>query len=366
MNTIKKSFYSLSHQELTDLFQVHNLPPTGVDNLFRWHYKKKETTPCLKDLAKKSIAFIEEHFHFQLPTIVKSELSDDGTVKMLLQLSDGELIEMVIIKFHTKYTLCLSSQVGCAMNCSFCFTGKQGLKRHLQTHEIVAQFILASRWLKAHRPEEEFTHPLKNTVFMGQGEPLHNFDEVKKAVDIFLNPKGLSLGIQKITISTAGYLPGLKRWLQEMPKVNLALSLHSVDINTRNELIPINRAYPLEEVIKVIQDIPLQRKQYVLYEYLLIKNKNDSLDEAHALGKLLQGTASIINLIPFNPFPGTTYEKPAVITIENFRDVLVSYNLAALIRGTKGDDILAACGQLNSKHQNSEPLPSGKIEESVD
>lgn len=184
---------------------------------------------------------------------------------------------------------------------------------------------------------------------MGQGEPLHNFDAVKKASEIFLDQHGMSLGVQKITVSTAGYLPGLKRWNEEMPGVNLALSLHSVIDEKRNELIPINQRYPLSEVLAYIDTIPLARKQYIIYEYLLIKDFNDTEMDAHATGELLKNKQAIINLIPFNPFPGSKYQRPADESISQFQKIIESYKLPALIRTTKGDDILAACGQLNTK-----------------
>jgi 23S rRNA (adenine2503-C2)-methyltransferase len=232
------------------------------------------------------------------------------------------------------------------MKCSFCFTGTQGLKRNLETSEIIGQFILAWRWLKENRPDD---HQLKNIVYMGQGEPLHNFDAVKKASEIFLDQHGISLGIQKITVSTAGYLPGLKRWNEEMPGVNLALSLHSVFPEKRNKLIPINKRYDLNEVMAYIETIPLKRKQYIIYEYLLIKDFNDTSLDAEATGEFLKGKQTIINLIPFNPFPGSEFERPTKESTLNFQRIIETYNLPALIRTTKGDDILAACGQLNTK-----------------
>jgi 23S rRNA (adenine2503-C2)-methyltransferase len=267
-------------------------------------------------------------------------------VKMLVKLKDGQRVESVLIPFQSKYTICLSTQVGCAMKCSFCFTGTQGLKRNLTTEEIIGQFILAWNWLKENRPDD---HQLKNIVYMGQGEPLHNFDAVKKASEIFLDQHGMSLGVQKITVSTAGFLPGLKRWNEEMPGVNLALSLHSVIEEKRNKLIPINQRYPLQEVMDYIDTIPLARKQYVIYEYLLIKDFNDTPEDAYATGEFLKGKMAIINLIPFNPFPGSDYERPLDSSILEFQRIIGTYNLPALIRTTKGDDILAACGQLNTK-----------------
>ena len=233
------------------------------------------------------------------------------------------------------------------MNCSFCFTGEQGLKRNLTTGEIVGQFVQAWRWLAHNRPGEE---RILNIVFMGQGEPLHNFDAVKKACEIFLAQHGTSIGVQKITISTAGYLPGLTRWRQEIPGVNLALSLHSPFTTKRNELIPINKKYPLDAVLSYIDQIPLHKKQFITYEYILIKDFNDTAADAHKLGALLTGKRAYINLIPFNPFPGAGYQRPEAANIAQFKAVLDTYAIPTLIRTAKGDDVLAACGQLNSKN----------------
>lgn len=346
---MKPSFFDHKFHEIENILLNQQLPISGATLLYRWHHKKMNTIPLEKDLARKTQEYIYTHFDFSLPEIVTAHESTDQTIKLLLKLKDGNTIECVLIPFLSKYTLCLSTQVGCAMNCSFCFTGTQGLKRHLTTDEIVGQFIIASRYLNEKRKNEVVLKPLKNIVFMGQGEPLHNFDNVKKACEIFLEENGICLGIQKITVSTAGYLPGLKRWIDEMPRVNLALSLHSVDESKRNELIPINQRFPLNDVMEIIKSVPLQRKQYIIFEYLLIRNFNDSESDAHETGKFLSGTKAIVNLIPFNPFPGSKYERPTDENIDRFQKIFNLYNIPAIVRGTKGDDILAACGQLNTK-----------------
>lgn len=183
---------------------------------------------------------------------------------------------------------------------------------------------------------------------MGQGEPLHNFDAVKKACEIFLSQHGLSIGVQKITVSTAGYIPGLKRWSEEGPGVNLALSLHSPFEEKRNELIPINKKYPLDEVLTYIDKIPLNKKQFITYEYIMIKDFNDAKSDAERLGMMLAGKRAYINLIPFNSFPGSDYACPDLDKVEMFKAVLDAFRIPTLIRGAKGDDVLAACGQLNS------------------
>lgn len=346
LNNMKRSFYQYNFNDLTNLLIENKLSPSGATLLYNWHYKKKQTDPCTANLALSTQEFIRDNLSFDLPTIVETQYSSDRTVKFLMQMNDGNKVEAVLIPFQNKYTICLSTQVGCAMKCSFCFTGTQGLKRHLLASEIIGQFIIADRWLQEHRPLDQ---QLKNIVFMGQGEPLHNFDAVKLACEIFLDQHGTSIGVQKITISTAGYLPGLLRWNDEMPGVNIALSLHSAFDEKRNELIPINQRYPLADVLNYLDLIPLKRKQYIIYEYLLIKNYNDTEADAHAVGELLKGKLAIINLIPFNPFPGSSYERPELEQVEKFQKIIEEYKLPALIRGTKGDDILAACGQLNTK-----------------
>lgn len=344
---LKNSFYDLSFSDLEILLKKNGLNPSAAAILFNWHYKKKEITQQYQKVARVTLNFFQDQLDFSLPTIGTVHQSKDKTVKFLFKLHDGHTIETVLIPFHNKYSICLSSQVGCAMNCSFCFTGKQGFKRNLNSSEIVGQFIQAWHWLATNRPGEE---RILNIVFMGQGEPLHNFDAVKKACEIFLSKHGTSVGNQKITISTAGFIPGLKRWKDEIPKVNLALSLHSPFEEKRDQLIPINKKYPLREVLSYINEIPLQRKQFVTYEYLLIKNFNDSADDAIKLGTLLKGKSAYINLIPFNAFPGSYYESPHIKKVEQFKAVLDTFKIPTLIRSAKGDDVMAACGQLNSKN----------------
>ncbi|MFI5391599.1 MAG: 23S rRNA (adenine(2503)-C(2))-methyltransferase RlmN [Bacteriovoracales bacterium] len=341
---MKTSFYQYTYKEMEEIFLKNDLKPQGAHLLFSWHYRQKRKDPCIVDLSKTSQKFIEDNFYFDLPEIATVHESLDRTVKFLFKLKDGKTVETVLIPFQGKYSVCLSTQVGCQMNCSFCFTGTQGLTRNLSTDEIVGQFLEVSRWLKNARPDD---CKILNVVFMGQGEPMHNFDAVKTACEIFLCKIGISLAALRITVSTAGYLPGLKRW-NEMPGVNLALSLHSPFEEKRNKLIPLNKRYPLPEILSAIDIIPLKRKQFITYEYLIIKDLNDSIEDAHTTGKLLQGKTAIVNLIPFNPFPGSQYQRPEEEKVERFKEIMKSYGLPTMVRVTKGDDILAACGQLNT------------------
>lgn len=342
---MRASFYSMNLGDLNSLLTEKGFSPSVAGKLFNWHYKHSRLEPCTKDIAKLAQEFISNEFDFSLPEISKIQHSEDRTVKFLLALQDGKQVETVLLPFQGKYSICLSSQVGCAMKCSFCYTGTQGLFRNLKTEEIIGQFLVARNWLRENRPNDGL---IQNIVFMGQGEPLHNFDAVKTACEIFLSQHGLSIADHKITVSTAGYLPGLKRWKAEMPDVNIALSLHSIDENKRNELIPLNKKYPLEEIIGFVDAIPTGRKRFVTFEYLLIKDFNDSEGEARELGEFLKSRKALINLIPFNPIPGSKYERPELVNVEKFKSVLDTFEIPTMIRGTKGHEILAACGQLNS------------------
>ncbi len=343
---MKPSFYQYTYDEFKALCKAEGLGPTSSNLLFNWFYKKNQRTEFThQDLSRKAKDFIKESLSFELPEVDTVQASKDKTVKFLFRLADGKKVETVLIPFQNKYTVCLSSQVGCAMNCAFCYTGEQGFTRHLKTNEIVGQFLETQRWLTENRPDDD---RILNIVYMGQGEPLHNFDAVKKSAQIFLSQFGLSLAGHKITVSTSGYLPGLERWKQEMPDVNIALSLHSPFTEKRNKLIPINRKYPLEKVLDLVEAIPKGDKRFVTYEYLVIKDFNDSEADARATGELLKGKKAFVNLIPFNPFPGAQFERPELEQVERFKKVLSEYELPVLIRTTKGDEILAACGQLNS------------------
>lgn len=327
---VQTSFYQFTLSELQEKFGA-----TIPSKLFNWFYKKRRTDLQVPDVSKATV----EQFTFDLPKLDLVSESEDGTVKFLFELRDGKKIETVLIPSNKKYAVCLSSQVGCAMKCSFCYTGTQGLTRHLETHEIVGQLLAVEKWLERR---------IETIVFMGQGEPLHNFDSVRRACEIFLSQHGLCMAADKVTISTAGYLPGLQRWKTEMPAVNIALSLHAIDPLKRNELIPINQRFPLPEVLAAINAIPRKAKRFVIYEYLLAKGFNDSLEDARKLGETLRGQRAFVNMIPFNPFPGSKYERPDPESIQRFKAELDKFGVTSLVRFTKGDDVLAACGQLQT------------------
>ncbi len=298
---------------------------------------------------------LQESFNFdQLEIATIQESIDDKTIKLLFKLADGKTVETVCVPFEKKYTLCLSSQVGCAMKCSFCFTGTQGLTRSLSSEEIILQYVQAYRFIK-----EKFDghQAVPNIVFMGQGEPLHNIDNVAHAIDILKTNEGMGLGPRQITLSTAGYLPGLKRF-KELGNINFALSFHSPFDSERNQLIPLNKAYPLKDLIKELKELKLLKRQYLTFEYLVIRDFNHSPAHLEEIGKLLKDMPVIFNLIPFNEFPGAIYKRPELSDVIEFKQGLINLGFHTKIRTTKGDDILAACGQLTSKTTSENERPS--------
>lgn len=267
----------------------------------------------------------------------------DGTVKFLLGLHDGRAVETVLVPFNHRDCVCVSTQVGCAMNCSFCHTGQQGLTRNLTAQEIVLEYTAVWQWLQEHRPGR----PRPRVVYMGQGEPMHNFEEVKESIRILTDQRGIALGIRSITVSTAGHLPGIKRFM-ELGGVNFALSLHSPFNAERSQLIPINERWPLEQVFAAIDLLQLRKKQFINCEYLVVKDFNHTARHAEALRTLLSDRQAIVNLIPFNPYPGSPWERPSMAEVEVFKALLVERGIRVFIRTTKGDEIMAACGQLNT------------------
>lgn len=309
--------------------------PFWLDGLY------KDRTLWQRHVSENLVEIFKNQFDFTLPEISSAQESADGTVKFLIRFKDQLEVETVLIPFHKRFTVCLSTQVGCGMNCSFCYTGTQGLKRNLTSGEIVGQYMVATQWLKEKNPVA--INP--SIVFMGQGEPLHNSDEVLQAIKVLNDRQTLGVGTRQMTLSTVGFMPGLKK-LKDFPKINFALSLHSPFEEERVQLIPVNERFPLKEVIEELDQLPLLTKQFITYEYLMIKDFNMSDRHVKALQELLGHRKAIVNLIPFNPFPGAKWERPDSQAVDDFRAKLVEKKLRVMLRTTKGSDILAACGQL--------------------
>ncbi len=340
------SFYDLSRDEFKARLKEDGLPPFAADQIFQWIYRKFEINPDQwTNVSNKVKEYVKTNYDLSLPKIVWQAISNDGTKKFLVQFSDKQTVETVAIPARERLTICISSQVGCAIGCTFCHTATQGLKRHLKVGEVTGQFLAISRWLMENVGAEE---KLTNIVYMGQGEPLHNFDNMQKATEIFLDEKAFGLGQRRITLSTSGLVPQIEK-LINFPPVNIAISLHSARNNVRSELMPINKVYDLERLFTAIQTIPLKAYRRITYEYLLIDELNDTEEDIEALCKLLRREESKINLIPFNDFPGSKFKRPKKEKVLWFMETMNSRGYTTTIRATKGADILAACGQLKSE-----------------
>lgn len=339
------SFFNLNHNDLKQRFIDAKLPAFAAEQVFSWVYKKQSLDFSeWTNVSKQVKEFLFLNLSFELPKIVWEGLSKDGTRKFLLKMNDGQTVEAVAIPSRDRLTLCISSQVGCAIGCTFCHTATQGLKRHLQTGEVIGQFYAVSLWLtKNVSPDTKLT----NIVYMGQGEPLHNFENMKKATEIFLDQKAFGLGQRKITLSTSGLVPQIEK-LAEFPPVNIAISLHAARNDVRSELMPINKVYDLDRLFKAIKTIPLKAYRRITYEYLLIEGMNDQLIDIEALSKLISRKESKINLIPFNEYPDSNFKRPSNAQVVWFMDQLIKRGFTCTVRQTKGSDILAACGQLKS------------------
>jgi 23S rRNA (adenine2503-C2)-methyltransferase len=323
--------------------------------VWRWLYHYGVTDfAAMTNVAKELRAALAGAFNLARPEVTARQVSVDGTRKWLIKLPGGQEVETVYIPdVGRSGALCVSSQVGCTLTCSFCHTGTQKLVRNLTAAEIVAQVMIArdelEEWPTPERPINDGDRRLTNIVFMGMGEPLYNLDDVAAAIDIIADGDGLSIGRRRITVSTAGVAPRIPE-LGERTGAMLAISLHATNDALRDVLVPLNKKYPLAELFDAIRAYPsLGNSKRVTFEYVMLKGVNDSLAEARALVKLLSGVPSKINLIPFNPWPGSPYECSDWDTVEAFAAVLNRAGYASPIRTPRGRDILAACGQLKSE-----------------
>ncbi len=307
-------------------------------NLLKWIHKHGVTDfEQMTDLPKGFRQRLADETLIDVPEIVFEQPSLDGTTKWVLELHDGQRIETVYIPDGDRSTICVSSQVGCALDCSFCSTAQQGFNRNLSAGEIIGQVWQATR---------ELGKPPTNVVMMGMGEPLANFDAVVTAMRLMTEDLAYMISKTRVTLSTSGVVPALRR-LKEVSDVSLAVSLHAPDDALRDQLVPINRKYPLEELIPACRDyIVGDKRRKVTWEYVMLDGVNDSISHAKALIRLLQGVPSKVNLIPFNPFPGTDYRTSPAERIDAFRDRLMRAGIITITRKTRGDDIDAACGQL--------------------
>lgn len=328
-------------------FFSENPPSYRAEQVMKWFYHQGVLNiDKMTNISKLEREKLAERFVAYMPTKQEHSVSRDSTEKWLLRLADGMTIESVYIKEANRGTICISSQVGCPLKCAFCATGAQGFSRNLLTEEIVAQLWMIKNQLNDFSCDKLKKRAISNVVFMGMGEPFLNIDAVLKAVDIMLDDLGFGLSRKRVTVSTAGILPGIDRFSKESSAA-LAVSLHAANDNVRDKLVPINRSYPLKPLMQSCHHYVEQRSgDPITFEYIMLKDVNDSITDAKLLAKLLRTLPCKINLIPHNAFTGNHYQCSALETIDIFRDILQEQDFVVVTRKTRGADIMAACGQL--------------------
>lgn len=360
-----KNIKSLTLGQLAEVLTAWGVEGYRADQVFRWIYQKDVASfEEMSNLSKVLRAKLAEHFTIERLKPSAIQTSSDGTRKFLFQLSDKESIESVLIPNEERQTLCISTQVGCAMACSFCLTGTLGLTRNLSHYEIVEQVMAVQREIGAE-------NKLTNVVYMGMGEPLHNFDNTVESVRLLIEERALNFSKNKVTVSTSGLVPQMLKF-GELLDVKLAVSLTGTTDETRDRLIPVNRKYDLKALLQACRDYPMKRRNRITFEYTLLQGVNDSIEDAKRLIKLLAGIPAKVNLIPFNAYPGSPYQRCDDQVMFAFQKYLLDRHVQANIRTSRGRDILGACGQLKAEMESKRkpatrpehrkaaaPLPTG-------
>lgn len=346
----------LNRAQMRDVLIEHGTPEKQakmrVGQIWQWIYEKGvRDFAVMSNLAKTYRAELAEHFVIEVPEVVSKQVSLDGTRKYLMRIAGGHEVETVYIPEEDRGTLCISSQVGCTLTCSFCHTGTQKLVRNLTTAEIIGQVLVArddlGEWPEPGAPKNE-TRLLSNIVLMGMGEPLYNFDNVRDAMKIAMDPEGISLSRRRITLSTSGVVPEIAKTAQEIG-CQLAISFHATTDEVRDKLVPINKKWNIAELLDALRTYPkVSNSERITFEYVMLKDVNDTDADARRLVKLIKGIPAKINLIPFNEWPGSPYERSDWSRIEAFADIIYKAGYASPIRTPRGEDIMAACGQLKS------------------
>lgn len=347
---MKQNLLDFDAQQLTAWFAEHGEKPFRVRQVLRWIYQAGESDfDAMSNLAVSLREKLKQIACVQVPKVTREELSDDGTRKWLFDMGAGNAVETVFIPEEGRGTLCISTQAGCALDCAFCSTGKQGFNRNLTTAEIIGQLWWANHQLGK---DVENNWQISNVVLMGMGEPLLNFDHTVSALRLMLDDHAYGLSRRRVTVSTSGIVPAMDRLRDECP-VALAVSLHAPDDQLRNALVPINSKYPLKELLaacrRYLEKAP---RDFITFEYVLLDGVNDSVQQAHELVRLVRDVSCKFNLIPFNPFPQTHYRRSNPEAIRRFRDVLMQADIVVTTRKTRGEDIAAACGQLAGQVQD--------------
>jgi 23S rRNA (adenine2503-C2)-methyltransferase len=344
----RANLFSLSRSQMERFFVERGEKAYRARQVMKWAYHQGVLDfHAMTDLSKRQRGWLAEVAEFVLPEAVARHESRDGTVKWVVRVANGNCVETVLIPDRGRNTLCVSSQVGCMLDCSFCSTGKQGFNGNLSTADVIGQVWLADRELKQHG------EAVTNVVLMGMGEPLLNFANVVPATELMMDDLAFGISKRRVTVSTAGVVPGIYQ-LAEVSDVSLAISLHAPTDALRDELVPINRKYPLAELLAACRHYVagLGERRTLTMEYTLLAGVNDSLEHARQLAGLLADVRCKINLIPFNPFPGSGYERPDPAAVRAFQTYLMNAGYATMLRTTRGDDIDAACGQLVGRVQD--------------
>jgi len=336
---IKPFIKDLTFESLLKWLKGRDLPAYRAKQIKKWLYRKDISSfDEMSDLPKDLRSLLDKGFSLWSLKKEKEEAAEDKTVKFLFSTYDGENVESVLIPDKDRLTLCISCQIGCKMGCLFCLTGQQGFRRNLTRAEILDQVLLVRKSLKDKK--------ITNIVFMGMGEPLDNYEESLGAWEILTSDEGLGMSTRRVTISTVGLIPPLKRLLKERKEVSLAISLNATDEETRNWLMPVTKEHPLKEVMSLFKEYPLPPRRRLTLEYVVLKGINHSSEDVLRLKKLTKGLKVKVNLIPFNPFPGAIFERPSDEEILEFQSKLRQMGISAFIRKTKGQEIFAACGLL--------------------
>jgi 23S rRNA (adenine2503-C2)-methyltransferase len=344
MTTItQQNFFGTTELQLKEIFEDWGVATYRINQVFTWvyHYHCRDFDE-MTNLSKSLRSQLKERFYFRLPKIQSRTHSKDGSIKYLLELDDGAEVESVWMPSESRKTLCLSTQVGCRLNCSFCLTASLGLKRNLTAGEIIGQHLA----INAEQKEED---RITNIVFMGMGEPLDNLGPVVDALRLMISPQAMKISTRKVTVSTSGLVDKMKAFQEEDLAINLAISLNASDNATRDRLMPINKKYPIEVLIDCLKEYPLKPTRRHTIEYVMLAGINDSDEDAKRLAVWLKGVPSKINLIPFNSFESSEYRPPSKERVLKFQNYLIEQNFSAFIRQNRATDILGACGQLASQ-----------------
>ncbi len=340
-----KNLYGYKLEDLEELMISLGQKKYRATQIFKWIYERGVTN--FDEMSDISLSFrevLKNEFTLSIPTIYKKQVSSDGTIKLLLSLDDDSKIETVLMRYNYGLVACVTSQVGCNMGCAFCASGLFKKQRNLEVHELVGQILVLNNLLK--EENKKITH----VVVMGTGEPFDNYDNVMKFIRILNNPHGFAIGARHLTVSTCGLVEKIREYANEGIQINLAISLHAPSDKIRNKIMPISLKYPLDQLMDAVKYYEATAKRRVTFEYILLEDINDSIENAKELAKLIKGTTSYVNLIPYNPVGELKYKRTSGNRVHRFMDALIKEGVNVTVRKEFGTDIDAACGQLRAKN----------------